>query len=205
MFYPSTASESTSSYDHQQHFQERGARHARAARVREDDTWTTPGDVVFLVDSPVMFKEILRLQLIPASDFLSPGFVIQRVSGNSTWLEEIGELECFYSGYVEGEEDSVVSLAVCDGMVSGHDFVDLKQLPPPLLRLSYFALSVYPCSSLTLSSRRSISTFLTTSLSECFRLLRNRPDITFTLNGRSVLSIVQIVLCVCLDMSGPLQ
>lgn len=131
MFYPSTASESTSSYDHQQHFQERGARHARAARVREDDAWTTPGDVVFLVDSPVMFKEILRLQLIPASDFLSPGFVIQRVSGNSTWLEEIGELECFYSGYVEGEEDSVVSLAVCDGMVSGHDFVDLKQLPPP--------------------------------------------------------------------------
>ena len=85
-----------------------------------------------------MFKEILRLQLIPASDFLSPGFVIQRVSGNSTWLEEIGELECFYSGYVEGEEDSVVSLAVCDGMVSGHDFVDLKQLPPT--RLSYFAL-----------------------------------------------------------------
>lgn len=180
MFYPSTASESTSSYDHQQHFQERGARHARAARVREDDAWTTPGDVVFLVDSPVMFKEILRLQLIPASDFLSPGFVIQRVSGNSTWLEEIGELECFYSGYVEGEEDSVVSLAVCDGMVSGHDFVDLKQLPPPLrpppsfvfhsLCLSlFFPHSPFPTLSL------SISTFLTTSLSECFRLFKKSP------------------------------
>ena len=122
MFYPSAASESTSPYDHQ-HRQGHGARLARAARDREEEARTTPSEVSYRVNAPLMFKDTLQLQLIPASDFLSPGFVIQRVSGNSTWLEEIGQLECFYSGYVEGEEDSVVSLAVCDGMVSGHIFL----------------------------------------------------------------------------------
>ena len=125
MFYPSAAPESQSAYDDPQHGQEeRGARHARAARARdrrgEEGARTLPSEVVsYRLAAPRMFQDTLQLQLIPASDFLSPGFVIQRVSGNSTWLEEIGHLECFYSGYVEGEEDSVVSLAVCDGMVSG--------------------------------------------------------------------------------------
>ena len=149
MFYPSAASESTSPYDHQ-HRQGHGARLARAARDREEEARTTPSEVSYRVNAPLMFKDTLQLQLIPASDFLSPGFVIQRVSGNSTWLEEIGQLECFYSGYVEGEEDSVVSLAVCDGMVSGHFFLfvvlrHFSRSPPPALPLPYALYIVLFC------------------------------------------------------------
>ncbi|XP_076469027.1 uncharacterized protein LOC143299618 [Babylonia areolata] len=101
-------------------------RHARAARARDsreeegvrEDAWTSlPSELSYRVSSPLLFNDtFVQLRLIPISEFISPGFVIQRVSGNSTWLEEIGDLQCFYSGYVEGQADSVVSLALCDGM-----------------------------------------------------------------------------------------
>lgn len=125
MFYPyASAFESQSLQDHQNHRQRRGARHARAARTMlvddeaENIEDSREGEVSYNLAAPLLFEDDLLLHMIPAKDFISPGFVIQRVSGNSTWLEEIDHLECFYSGYVEGEEDSVVSIAVCDGMVS---------------------------------------------------------------------------------------
>ncbi|KAL8620273.1 hypothetical protein ACOMHN_018395 [Nucella lapillus] len=59
----------------------------------------------------------MGLELSPAVELLGPGFVIQRVSGNSSWLEEVGHLRCLYTGHVTGqEEDSLVSVSLCDGM-----------------------------------------------------------------------------------------
>ena len=83
---------------------------------REDSPWkTSPEEVtkIYDVSAPSLLNETLRLQLFPASDFLAEGFVIQRVSGNSTWLEEVRHLHCFYSGYVQGQEVSAVSVALC--------------------------------------------------------------------------------------------
>ena len=127
VFYPVEESAPPDLPSHRRHEGE-AAGHARAAREAEaeaeedDDTsgTTLPNEVIFHVSAPLLFNQTLRLQLIPATDFLSPGFVIQRVNGSNSWLEEIADLHCFYSGYVHGEEHSVVSLAACDGMVSGN-------------------------------------------------------------------------------------
>ncbi|KAL8617954.1 hypothetical protein ACOMHN_052905 [Nucella lapillus] len=96
------------------------ARHARDTRrtLRQDGARTAvSSQLTYRVSAPALFEEPLRFELTPALDFLSPGFVIQRVSGNSTWLEQVGDLTCFYSGYLAGHRtESALSLALCDGM-----------------------------------------------------------------------------------------
>lgn len=72
------------------------------------------------------FGKDMTLNLVPDTSFLAPSFSIQRISasgaaaprtsGNQT--EESGEQlrGCFYSGSVDGERDSLVSVSLCSGI-----------------------------------------------------------------------------------------
>ncbi|GFN84323.1 hypothetical protein PoB_001082900 [Plakobranchus ocellatus] len=81
--------------------------------------------LVLLINSPSLFEK-LTLVLSPVNEFLSPGFVIQHVRGNTTWLEEglgagagLEGVDCYYTGRVlEALAESHVALSVCDGVVS---------------------------------------------------------------------------------------
>lgn len=121
IFYPSVRSGSVQQQQQQQQSRHHSRRVRAVSEMDEADSFLDDsGGLVYRISAPVFFEDNLHLQLIPATDFISPGFVIQRVSGNYTWLEQIGQdpkLDCFFSGYVLGHEDSTVSLAMCDGMV----------------------------------------------------------------------------------------
>ncbi|PVD24393.1 hypothetical protein C0Q70_14875 [Pomacea canaliculata] len=120
IFYPSVRSGSVQQQQQQQQSRHHSRRVRAVSEMDEADSFLDDsGGLVYRISAPVFFEDNLHLQLIPATDFISPGFVIQRVSGNYTWLEQIGQdpkLDCFFSGYVLGHEDSTVSLAMCDGM-----------------------------------------------------------------------------------------
>lgn len=127
IFYPSVRSGSVQQQQQQQQSRHHSRRVRAVSEMDEADSFLDDsGGLVYRISAPVFFEDNLHLQLIPATDFISPGFVIQRVSGNYTWLEQIGQdpkLDCFFSGYVLGHEDSTVSLAMCDGMVGFFLFI----------------------------------------------------------------------------------
>ncbi|CAG5136177.1 unnamed protein product, partial [Candidula unifasciata] len=86
--------------------------------------WYSRGDndvlsqLVLSVSAPDLFEDI-TVVVTQVSEFLSPGFVIQRVQGNVSWLEEVSDqrLDCFYSGIVlEDEHGSSVAISTCDGV-----------------------------------------------------------------------------------------
>lgn len=85
---------------------------------RDDNEHSSP---LFLsVSAPDLFEEI-TLVLTAVSEFLAPGFVIQRVRGNVSWLEEVNDqgMDCYFTGFVlEHEEGSRVAVSLCDGVVS---------------------------------------------------------------------------------------
>ena len=87
--------------------------------IQEDDDWSP---LVLTVTAPELFDGEITLVLSPVVEFLSPGFVIQRVRDNKSWLEEgpkAWDLDCYYTGRVlEAPRESKVALSVCDGVVS---------------------------------------------------------------------------------------
>ncbi|GFR93630.1 hypothetical protein ElyMa_004383200 [Elysia marginata] len=89
----------------------------------EGDDWTP---LVLTVKAPDLFKGEITLVLSPVEEFLSPGFVIQRVNGNMTWLEEgqTKALDCYYTGRVlEAPRESNVAVSVCNGvMIKSYDY-----------------------------------------------------------------------------------
>lgn len=77
--------------------------------------------LLLTVTAPGVFERAITLVLSHVSEFLSPGFVIQRVQGNVSWLEEVQEpgVDCYYSGIVlEHPDESNVAISLCDGVVS---------------------------------------------------------------------------------------
>lgn len=97
----------------------RVARAVRSKKLMPDDLTDVEELEALQINAPGIFQERLHLRLNSALEFISPEFVVQRVSGSRTWLEEAGQdLDCFYSGYVLGHQESAVTLAICDGMVS---------------------------------------------------------------------------------------
>lgn len=66
------------------------------------------------------FGKDMTLNLVPDTNFLAPSFSIQRVraSGAANQTEESGEQlrGCFYSGTVDEEQDSLVSVSLCSGI-----------------------------------------------------------------------------------------
>ncbi|RUS68986.1 hypothetical protein EGW08_023251 [Elysia chlorotica] len=87
----------------------------------DGDDWSP---LVLTLSAPDLFQGDITLVLSAVDEFLSPGFVIQRVRGNSTWLEEgpvagARGLDCYYTGRVlEASLDSNVAVSVCNGVVS---------------------------------------------------------------------------------------
>ena len=87
----------------------------------DGDDWSP---LVLTVAAPELFGGAITLVLSPVDEFLSPGFVIQRVRGNTTWLEEgpgaqASGLDCYYTGRVlEAPRESNVALSICNGVVS---------------------------------------------------------------------------------------
>lgn len=78
--------------------------------------------LILAINAPDYFGAV-TLVLTRMTEFLSPGFVIQRVQGNVSWLEEVQDsgVDCYYSGIVlEYAEGSNVALSLCDGVVSKH-------------------------------------------------------------------------------------
>lgn len=68
----------------------------------------------------VFGKEML-VNLTRFSEFLYPGLIFQRTEGNYSWFEDLGDSgldRCFYSGTVNGIEDSHATFSLCKGMVS---------------------------------------------------------------------------------------
>lgn len=73
------------------------------------------------------FGKDMTLSLVPDTSFLAPSFSIQRISASgaaaprtsANQTEESGEQlrGCFYSGTVDGEQDSLVSVSLCSGIV----------------------------------------------------------------------------------------
>ncbi|XP_059166444.1 A disintegrin and metalloproteinase with thrombospondin motifs 9-like [Physella acuta] len=75
--------------------------------------------LMLTVNAPGVFERAVTLVLSHVSEFLSPGFVIQRVQGNVSWLEEVQEpgVDCYYSGIVlEHPDESNVAISICDGV-----------------------------------------------------------------------------------------
>lgn len=72
------------------------------------------------------FGKDMTLNLVPDTSFLAPSFSIQRISASGAaaprssvnQTEESGEQlrGCFYSGTVDGEQDSLVSVSLCSGI-----------------------------------------------------------------------------------------
>lgn len=90
-------------------------------RKRDTTAITSPDNVYFYQFHA--FEKKFRFNLKPSKDFVSPSFIVQRFSGNTTWIEEVdvrGGVLCFFSGRVDGEEESRVALSICDGLVSSH-------------------------------------------------------------------------------------
>ncbi|XP_076288590.1 A disintegrin and metalloproteinase with thrombospondin motifs 9 isoform X2 [Lasioglossum baleicum] len=66
------------------------------------------------------FGKRFRLRLAHDSSFISPNFKITHMSANTSRREHPGhELGCFYSGTVDGDPASCVSVSLCHGM-TGH-------------------------------------------------------------------------------------
>ncbi|XP_043267299.1 A disintegrin and metalloproteinase with thrombospondin motifs 9 isoform X2 [Venturia canescens] len=66
------------------------------------------------------FGRIFRLRLAHDSSFISPDVKITHVKINETIRDHPNhQLGCFYSGYVDGDPTSDVSVSLCDGM-TGH-------------------------------------------------------------------------------------
>lgn len=66
------------------------------------------------------FGKLFRLRLAQDSSFVSPDIKVTHVFENSTRRERPGhQLGCFYSGSVDGDPTSVVSVSLCHGM-TGH-------------------------------------------------------------------------------------
>lgn len=73
------------------------------------------------------FGKDMTLNLVPDTSFLAPSFSIQRISASGAagprtsvnQTEESGEQlrGCFYSGTVDGEQDSLVSVSLCSGII----------------------------------------------------------------------------------------
>ncbi|KAK6176237.1 hypothetical protein SNE40_014557 [Patella caerulea] len=64
------------------------------------------------------FRRNFTLNLSLSKDFLGPSFLIERQGDNTTYIEEYnkGEFQCFYSGTVENEINSVATLSLCGAM-----------------------------------------------------------------------------------------
>ncbi|XP_041349612.1 A disintegrin and metalloproteinase with thrombospondin motifs 9-like [Gigantopelta aegis] len=89
--------------------------HHERGRV-ERSVASTPVHAKYRIDA---FGKVLTLNLTLFSEFISPGFIIQRVKGNYSWLEEVNDGElvtCFYSGKVDGYDDSQATFSLCNGM-----------------------------------------------------------------------------------------
>ncbi|XP_066590076.1 A disintegrin and metalloproteinase with thrombospondin motifs 9-like isoform X2 [Prorops nasuta] len=66
------------------------------------------------------FGRRFRLRLAQDSSFVSPDVKITSMTKNSTMREHPGhQLGCFYSGYVDGDPSSTVTVSLCHGM-TGH-------------------------------------------------------------------------------------
>ena len=59
-------------------------------------------------------SEEVHLKLTPSKNVVSPGFVIERESGS---IEPYSS-SCLYQGYVTGQENSMVAISNCHGLVS---------------------------------------------------------------------------------------
>ncbi|XP_012936105.1 A disintegrin and metalloproteinase with thrombospondin motifs 9 [Aplysia californica] len=96
--------------------------YSRTSRVSEEDknddeTQTRP--ILLTVNASDVLDREITLVLSPVTEFFSPGFVIQRVQGNVTWLEEVKEdvMACYFSGYVlESRAGSNVAISLCNGV-----------------------------------------------------------------------------------------
>ncbi|KAH9492132.1 A disintegrin and metalloproteinase with thrombospondin motifs 12, partial [Bulinus truncatus] len=81
----------------------------------KDKKWNS---VVLTISSPDLFQTI-HIVMTQVHELLSPGFVIQRVKGNISWLEEVKDhgMDCYFSGTVlEQQNKSTVALSLCDGV-----------------------------------------------------------------------------------------
>lgn len=66
------------------------------------------------------FGQRFRLRLAHDASFVSPDIKVTRMSENTTRREHAGhQLGCFYSGSVDGDPSSAVSVSLCHGM-TGH-------------------------------------------------------------------------------------
>ncbi len=77
------------------------------------------------------FGRLFHLVLHPDSTFIAPSLVVQYLDINETRVTEGSDavdMECFYSGQVIDDPDSVVHLSVCHSLVSLHNFTASWQL-----------------------------------------------------------------------------
>ena len=88
-------------------------------------------------------NKVLTFNLEHEDDFVLPNVAVQHFSGNFTWFDTenlnnsgTGKYPngCYYRGTIEGDEGSVASFTLCDGLVSDvRDFeaflIPLKTLP----------------------------------------------------------------------------
>ncbi len=63
------------------------------------------------------FNQIFVLSLVKDETFLSPSFLIQYFNENQTWINRDIQ-HCFYKGYVNENQLSIVSISLCNGLVS---------------------------------------------------------------------------------------
>ena len=94
-------------------------KNVRHSSSKSDSEEESP--LILTLNAPGFLEGGITLVLSPVTDLLSPGFVIQRVQGNSSWLEEVGgaQQDCYFTGYVRASpRDSNVALSLCSGVVS---------------------------------------------------------------------------------------
>ncbi|XP_015176924.1 PREDICTED: A disintegrin and metalloproteinase with thrombospondin motifs 9 isoform X2 [Polistes dominula] len=66
------------------------------------------------------FGKFFRLRLAHDSSFISPDIKVTHISANTSRKVHPGhQLDCFYSGYIDGDPDSIVTVNLCHGM-TGH-------------------------------------------------------------------------------------
>ncbi|XP_046582334.1 A disintegrin and metalloproteinase with thrombospondin motifs 9-like [Haliotis rubra] len=82
----------------------------------------------------VFGKEML-VNLTRFSEFLYPGLIFQRTEMNYSWFEDLADSgldRCFYSGTVDGIEDSHATFSLCKGMMGMIHLPQEKYIIEPL-------------------------------------------------------------------------